>query len=1033
MTDFCPGQRVRLIRNINKTGVLIRNSDEDGNWIVKWDNRDDYDDVSEKRIEPLGDPQTPLGGLKDFRFGGLRDLRFAITLNRLSGKLSDFIYSLNLTNTVFYPYQFKPLITFLNSQSRSLLIADEVGLGKTIEAGLIWTELEMRKEANKLLVICPASLREKWKKELWDKFNIVATIRSGHELEEEMKRIQYEPTSSSFSIVSLQGVRGNKTEDSSLIKQLKSWQSDPYAPKFDLFILDEAHSIRNRETTSYRFVSLVQQFSYATLMLSATPIQTSQTNLFSLLNLIDPEQFSTEERLDAVVEENSGLVRLCGLLSKRKMSEREFRGELQGIIEDSEGSRKDKLQSIFNQKNLQEVLSSDSGRLKTITELMSLNLLFRSVARMRKADVIEERVIRDIYAEKTQMNPAEAEFYKAVTDNVLDYAISQDVHEGFLMASAEKMLASSPQAAFLHWVGKHASAEDTAEYENYLPSETGSEEDNTSTSGFFDILRKTALYFERKEELLAEDSKLTELIKALSIFWKKHPKEKVLLFSFYKITLRYLEEKLKSLGYKVLRYDGDIPNADRVKVMEDFKKGDYQVLLASEIAAEGIDLQFMKCVVNYDLPWNPARVEQRIGRVDRIGQESPKIFVYNLFYRGTIDETVYDRLLSRLGIFERSLGLCEDVVGKLIANLTQDLFNPRLSEKQKQERIDQTKLALENQILLSESNDLSEVYKYIQREIAKAQEMEKFVTGQDLIAFIRLFLETEGSGGRLVEKDVKNELYHLDLTPELRAQFSDFLRRHRDAYRTELLHLETPPLLRIKNQKGSESWGFERVTQNHPFIKFISSWMKEKKISPAKTAAIQVRKGSLPARIQGRVKPGFYFFLIDLWTKSDKNDWSVVIKNFVYSIETQEKLTEEEGDTLLHYTTLYGEDEPTVTLKGLLQKTLLDLYKEAEDRSAEDFDNYTNKEKADFLLESDFILKQLENEKIKLEDDYRNKVFQALHSTEQGREGRLARIRNEYERAKAANKERTAKILINRESFNVDQRTIQVGLLEVKE
>ena len=308
---------------------------------------------------------------------------------------------------------------------------------------------------------------------------------------------------------------------------------------------------------------------------------------------------------------------------------------------------------------------------------MSLNLLFRSVARMRKADVIEERVIREIYAEKTKMNSAEAEFYNAISDNVWDYAASQGVHEGFLMAGAQKMLSSSPQAAFLHWEGKDNLSSEKAEYDNYLPSEACSTGEESSKSGFFDVLRKTALYFEKKDELLAVDSKLNELVKALNFFWQKHPKEKVLLFSFYKITLRYLEKKLKSLGFKVLRYDGDIPNEDRGRIMEDFKKGDYQILLASEIAAEGIDLQFMKCVVNYDLPWNPARVEQRIGRVDRIGQESLKIFVYNLFYRGTIDETVYDRLLSRLGIFERSLGLCEDVVGQLIADLTQDLGVPR--------------------------------------------------------------------------------------------------------------------------------------------------------------------------------------------------------------------------------------------------------------------------------------------------------------------------------------------------------------------
>ena len=154
-------------------------------------------------------------------------------------------------------------------------------------------------------------------KEQYDKLKSVTTIRRGRELEEEMKLVQYEPTSSSFSIVSLKGVRGNKTVDTSLIQCLKAWKSDPYAPKFDLFILDEAHSIRNPETTSYKFVSLVQEFSYVTLMLSASLFKTFQTILFSLLNLIDPEQSSSDDRLYAVLDGYSGLVCLCGAFCSR--------------------------------------------------------------------------------------------------------------------------------------------------------------------------------------------------------------------------------------------------------------------------------------------------------------------------------------------------------------------------------------------------------------------------------------------------------------------------------------------------------------------------------------------------------------------------------------------------------------------------------------------------------------------------------------------------------------------------------------------
>lgn len=1029
MSEFYPGARVRLRRNINKIGTLISQIDED-NWIVKWDNNNEFDDVRETKIEVAPGPETPLTLLKKFRFAGLKDLRFAITLNRLSGKLSDFIYSLNLTNTSFYPYQFKPLITFLNSQSRSLLIADEVGLGKTIEAGLIWTELEMRKRANKLLVICPAALREKWKFELNDKFNLRATIRNANELFEEMKRIEAEPASSSVSIISLQGARNTKSRDNSLNQYLRGMMYEASAPRFDLVILDEAHSIRNQDTSSFEFVENIQKFTPSMLMLSATPIQTSQSNLFSLMGLLAPEQYPTPDRLDAVIRENERLIKICGHLSKGNFSVSNFRNEVQQLIYESDGSRQTRLEGILNQANLEKILTTESGRVKIINDLLSLDLLFRTVSRMRKADVIEDRVIREVFTYKAKKTAAETEFYNLVSSTVENYAGDPKLAK-FLLANVLKMFSSSAQAVFQHWNRTAEVDVGDEEYESYLPSESVRIEEDGKRSGLAHALYSATLKFEKKTELFAKDSKLEELIRALELFWEHHPNEKVLLFSFYKITLRYLEKGLKKRGINAVRYDGDIPSGERPKVMEEFRSGNCKVLLASEIAAEGIDLQFMRCVVNFDMPWNPSRIEQRIGRIDRIGQKSPKIFILNLLYANTIDELVYERLLDRLNIFRQALGLCEDVIGAEIAELTPKLFEPNLTKEQIEERINQTKIAIEQKIAITPPNELSLVYKLIQKEIAKAQELEKFVTAEDLISYIRMFLEAEGSGGRLIEIDSSKKLYRLDMTSQIRVKFESFLNKVRCSQKTGLIVCEPPPLLRIENKKGPSESGVERVTQNHPLITFISHWLQEEKIAPAGTAAIRLSFSTLPDSVSQKVKKGLYYFLIEKWTKSDISDSSFLLKNFIFDLENSQLLDGETGDRLIHLASLNGEDLPTALFDKEVKEGVVRLYNISLDLTEGSFDDYEKRERENYLMQIDFALKQLSLEEQKVKGRFEERYQNTKYSSEQGMEGRLKIVENEFKKEMKNIEDNRARTLANKDSFEVSNKVLQVGLLEI--
>ena len=131
----------------------------------------------------------------------------------------------------------------------------------------------------------------------------------------------------------------------------------------------------------------------------------------------------------------------------------------------------------------------------------------------------------------------------------------------------------------------------------------------------------------------------------LADYFRRNPGEKIILFAFYRATLAYLAQRLQQDGIDNILLTG-ASGGEKTAVIEEFRqRRDATVLLASEVASEGVDLQFCRVVINYDLPWNPMKVEQRIGRIDRIGQKSPKITIWNLFYADTIDERVYDRLL----------------------------------------------------------------------------------------------------------------------------------------------------------------------------------------------------------------------------------------------------------------------------------------------------------------------------------------------------------------------------------------------------
>ena len=249
------GISVRIKADPGRIGITTGRSRQTSNktkWQVRFPDGMTY--VLESQLEIIADQasEDPLDLLEAGKLGRARDLRGNLTYIRLNGRLANLIYSMETTNTDFYPYQFKPVLDFLESPSNGLLIADEVGLGKTIEAGLIWTELRSRLDVRRLMILCPAMLRDKWQLELSNRFGIEAQITDTPGVIK-----QFQENNSEFAMIcSIQGLRPKRgwddddnPDESTASELARLMRDNEYEePLIDLLVIDEAHYMRNPES-----------------------------------------------------------------------------------------------------------------------------------------------------------------------------------------------------------------------------------------------------------------------------------------------------------------------------------------------------------------------------------------------------------------------------------------------------------------------------------------------------------------------------------------------------------------------------------------------------------------------------------------------------------------------------------------------------------------------------------------------------------------------------------------------------------------
>ena len=438
------------------------------------------------------------------------------------------------------------------------ILADEVGLGKTIEAGIVLKEYVLRGAVRTALVLVPASLCEQWRAELWEKFEL--------------------------DFVVSRGPAGQWGRHPLVISSLETARHERHRRRvrganYDLVVVDEAHRLRNHLTLGWKFINDLNP-RYL-LLLTATPVQNDMRELYNLATLVRPGTVGT-----------------------------------------------------FSQFRRDFLTGHDKRTPRNTPRLRSL--LESVMIRSRRADTDLVFAPRKVETQWVVQNPDERRLYHEVSEFVADAVHGQAGSPGrphyFTLMVLQKEMGSS-------W----AAARSTLEKLSRRPDGLDGRQ-----------LRRLA---QRASEVSAQPSKLRSLVRCLGSMGG----EKCIIFTQFRMTQDSIVEALRAAGTEPAVFHGEMSWREKEDSLDRFR-GPLRVLVSTEAGGEGRNLQFCRIVINYDLPWNPMRVEQRIGRVHRLGQEHP-VRVINLAARGTIEAYVLEILDRKIRMFELVVGEMEEILG----------------------------------------------------------------------------------------------------------------------------------------------------------------------------------------------------------------------------------------------------------------------------------------------------------------------------------------------------------------------------------
>jgi len=616
---------------------------------------------------------NPLELLRQGKLHSARSVNLRLTATRLLfehqyGELP----SLSNSRVEIKPHQVGVLHRIISAYPHRFLLADEVGLGKTIEAGLVIKELKTRGIANRVLILAPSGIIGQWQVEMRTKFGLIFSLYRG----DTVAYLQANhPTENVWTL------NDNVIASHTFASLYEEKRREISLAGWDLIVIDEAHHARRTWQGTYKYTTtnlyrLAETLaepeagkSTGVLLLTATPMQLHRFELFSLIELLDLALFTNFDDFEDHCESLAGLNQTCENVKRiHKLSDSDRQSTVEEVCDWLEKEASD----------IESLVGTAEGCSQLTDELYQEHRLSEVMIRNRKA-VVGGFTSRVAQIWPVEMTDAERKAYGAITNYVQSgYALSRNLKNnalGFLMATFQKINSSSSYAlrqSLLRRIEKLEAMLPEQEYDLNIEDEDIEEKPVTETL-------KDILGVSESEDILTEigelarivqliddieiDSKASTLISGLNGEILQEDKNiKVIIFTQFRDTQEYLRRKIPS-PWTVHIYHGQLNPSEKDEAVRRFKEFEGpQVMISTEAGGEGRNFQFCHIIINYDLPWNPMKIEQRIGRLDRLGQKHP-VKVINFSLLGTIEERVLDVLHHRIQVFEQTIGGLDPILG----------------------------------------------------------------------------------------------------------------------------------------------------------------------------------------------------------------------------------------------------------------------------------------------------------------------------------------------------------------------------------
>ena len=554
------------------------------------------------------------------------------------------------------------------------LIADEVGLGKTLQAGIILKTRLNQGMANRVLIIAPKAAAKQWQSELLMKFAIDAPIIDSHEQRWRngiTEPVGENPWDAPLAIVSQQWLVRNQREFLAA------------GSEYDIIISDEAHRARfisvdseNRRTPT-QYLKLLQQLCRKTrdlLLLTATPMQLNELELWALLELLEPEGWNAAQYRQFYAEAEPDLQ---DWKMRRHLWQQANPNADAGWINSpndnyvaSQLKNPDLLQQSLETMEkgapAKRLMSRHTRRL--LRQYHEQGLLDAPVPARRACDIVidmdpETRAIYDQIPYLVQSTYAGRGLTKQATGFV--NTVYRKRFGSSLVAFAKTLRNAANRQAPEYDDEWHAMLDD-------IDQEEGSAESMLQAPGDTRLLLKAA---EAAEQLARNDAKLNRLYDELQRL-RQAGHSHVLIFTQFYDTLQWLAARLEAKAeYVDVLHGGDQRLGSRDERLRKFRQQQEGLLICTETASESLNLQFCSAVINYDIPWNPMTLEQRAGRVDRIGQAKPVVEVINLFYRDTAEHDAYDAVARRMADITEHVGEYPPIIAAAVQRIIKDEKN----------------------------------------------------------------------------------------------------------------------------------------------------------------------------------------------------------------------------------------------------------------------------------------------------------------------------------------------------------------------